>query len=334
MARGATLDRSVDPMTRKSITTSHAVLACDVCGRTLLRGEKADPFVAGGSRRLVCELCTGRAANEGWIREGADDVGVRSAGGRGRRSFLGRLRRQSDNGEPARERAGDGRAQRPRRDDGAAVWTQEPDWGPDQHGHPADAWAGEAVPEDAGWDDPAAVAPPAQAAPGAPSAHESELAHEGAPPVAPPPAAYEEPLPEEPGEEGARPRERRRLRRGEPAPEPPRSQRHVHAVPTNASLKLSRALEVFNGSGHPRTVAGVARSLGEPMVAAHPSGTEGSIVVIVVGWELCWYRYEVDLADEAAGVRVVAQGAELDELEPRERDANAEADDRGALALA
>jgi hypothetical protein len=105
-------------------------------------------------------------------------------------------------------------------------------------------------------------------------------------------------------------------------------------VPTNASLKLTRALEVFNTSGHPRTVAGVARSLGEPMVVAHPSGIEGSIVVIVVGWELCWYRYEVDLADEAAGVRVVAQGAELEELEPREREANAEADDRGALALA
>jgi hypothetical protein len=185
-------------------------------------------------------------------------------------------------------------AQRPRRDDGAAVWAQEPDWGPEQHGHPADAWAGEPMPEGAaGWDDPAAVAPPAQAAPG--------------------PLAVDEP---------------------EPSPEPPRAQRHVHAVPTNASLKLSRALEVFNASGHPRTVAGVARSLGEPMVAAHPSDTEGSIVVIVVGWELCWYRYEVDLADEAAGVRVVAQGAELEELEAHERETNAEADDRGALALA
>ena len=315
-------------MNRKSITTSHAVLACDVCGRTLLRGEKADPFIAGGSRRLVCELCTGRAANEGWIREGADDVGVRSTGGGGRRSFLGRLRRQGDNGPPARGRAGSVRAQRARRDDGAAVWTQEPDWGPDQHGHPADAWAGEPVPED-GWDDPAAVA--YEAASGPPAAHE------GAPPVEAAPAAHEEFVPEEsapPVEEDEHPRERRRGRRREPAPEPSRAQRHVHAVPTNASLKLTRALEVFNTSGHPRTVAGVARSLGEPIVVAHPSGTEGSIVVIVVGWELCWYRYEVDLADEAAGVRVVAQGAELEELEPREREANAEADDRGALALA
>ncbi len=305
-------------MSRKSITTSHAVLACDVCGRTLLRGEKADPFIAGGSRRLVCELCTGRAANEGWIREGADDVGVRSAGGGGRRSFLGRLRRQGDNGEPARERAGNVRAQGPRRDDGAAVWAQEPDWGP-EHGQPADAWVDDPVPEEAGWDDPAAVAP---APPGPPAPYE-------------PP--YEEPVlaePPAPAEEEAHPGERRRLRREEPVLEPPRAQRQVHAVPTNASLKLSRALEVFNASGHPRTVAGVARSLGEPIVAAHPSGAEGSIVVIVVGWELCWYRYEVDLADEAAGVRLVGQGSELDELEPREREANAEADDRGALALA
>jgi len=315
-------------MSRKSITTSHAVLACDVCGRTLLRGEKADPFVAGGSRRLVCELCTGRAANEGWIREGADDVGVRSAGRGKRRSFLGRRRRQGDNGKPTREPAGGERVQRPGRDDGGAVWAQEPDWGPDQHGHPADAWAGEPVSED-GWDDPAGGA---HATPGPPGV--DEHAHEGAPLAEP---AHEEWSLRESApqvQEDGRSRERRRMRREETAPEPSRAQRHVHAVPTNASLKLSRALEVFNGSGHPRTVAGVARSLGEPMVAAHPSGTEGSIVVIVVGWELCWYRYEVDLADEAAGVRVVAQGAELEELEPREREANAEADDRGALALA
>ena len=32
-------------MTRKAITTSHAVVSCDVCGRTLLRGEHADVFL-------------------------------------------------------------------------------------------------------------------------------------------------------------------------------------------------------------------------------------------------------------------------------------------------
>lgn len=322
-------------MPRKSITTSHGVLACDVCGRTLLRGEKADAFIAGGARRMVCELCTGRAANEGWIREGADDVGVRRADGGGRRSFLSRLRRPGDGAELVRGRAMppmSERTERAHRENGEAVWAPEPDWGPDDNVH--DARAKDQVPEAPGWEDPAAEAPGGAPAPGSPPADDvpayeeplidadDEAALE--PGLAPPPAAPEERLRER----------RRRRRRGEPAPEPPRERRHVHAVPTNASLKLARALEVFNASGHPRTVAGIARSLGEPIVAAHPSATEGSIVVIVVAWELCWYRYEVDLADEAAGVRVVAQGAELAELEPREREANAEADDRGSLALA
>src|SRR5204863_5836631 len=80
-------------MERKSITTTRAAVACDVCGRTLLRGEHADPFIAGGARRMVCELCVARAANEGWIREGADNaLGVRRNGPRGGRSLLGRLR--------------------------------------------------------------------------------------------------------------------------------------------------------------------------------------------------------------------------------------------------
>jgi len=78
----------------------------------------------------------------------------------------------------------------------------------------------------------------------------------------------------------------------------------------------------------------VARSLGTPVVAVLPSDVEGAIVMIVVGWELCWYRYEVDLADEAAGVRVSGQGAELSELSDAEQVANAVADDRGRLVLA
>ena len=42
----------------------------------------------------------------------------------------------------------------------------------------------------------------------------------------------------------------------------PRSPRQVKAVPTNAQLKIERALELFNASEHPRTVAGLARTLG------------------------------------------------------------------------
>ena len=221
-------------MTRKSISTSTPVVTCDVCGRTLLRGEQADVFLAGGMRRNVCELCTQRAAHEGWIREGLDDATVRSRGHNGRsRSLLARLRQ--------------------RRADAQAMHEQvEADNGGDR--------------------------------------------------------SVSEPLAQEP--------------------------RSVHAIPTNAEMKMARALDLFNASAHPRTVAGVARSLGAPIVAVHPSTTEGSVVGIAVAWELSWYRFEVDLADEAAGVRLIAQGTELAELDGQDRIANAVADERGELALA
>ena len=88
----------------------------------------------------------------------------------------------------------------------------------------------------------------------------------------------------------------------------------MRAVPTNADLKMERALEVFNASDHPRTVGGVARSLGAPAVCVRPLPERPSVVSITVMWELCWYRYEVDLSDEAGGVRRDAQGDELSEL--------------------
>jgi len=218
-------------------------VACDVCGRTLLRGERAEVYIAGGDRRSVCELCTSRALHEGWVREGTvsafDDS---STGTERRRSLLSRWRgrRESTNGE-----------------------TIEPEL-----------------------EEPVEVEP------------------------------YPEPRP-------------RRVR--EPAPQPVREPRHVRAVPTSTEQKVVSAIELFNGSEHCKTVAGVARSLGAPTVSVHPSGERASLVLVVVSWELCWYRYEVDLSDDQPSVRVQGQGYELDELPPDEREANAVADDHGRL---
>src|SRR4051812_26798336 len=225
---------------------------------------------------MVCELCTARAANEGWIREGADNtLGVRRNGPRGGRSLLERLLPRRDGAAPrelpvvpARRRTSSNVA----RIESAT------------RAHPqsaADAGALEVAGE---FDDGALAA------------------------AAPPPELEPHAVPREP--------------------------RHVHAVPTNADLKMARALDVFNASAHPRRIVGVARSLGVPMVSVLPSQTEGAVVSIVVGWELCWYRYEVDLADEAAGVRVIARGAELTELAPAEQVPNAVADEHGRLMLA
>jgi hypothetical protein len=229
----------------RDIRTNQSDLACDICGRTLLRGEHAETFLAGGSRREVCDLCTARAQHEGWIREsGGDELELRHTRHDGRgRSFLERFRAR-------RERA-------------------------------------------------------------------REVQEEMA-------AAVDAPAVEE---EAAAP-----VRR---APEAPRRERprHVRAVPTNADLKMQRALEIFNASDHTRTVGGVARSLGAPGVSVRPRTDRPSVVAITVMWELSWYRFEIDLSDEAGGVRRDAQGDELAELSAEEQQINAAADERGALHL-
>ena len=142
-----------------------------------------------------------------------------------------------------------------------------------------------------------------------------------------------------PVEAGRGRRRRRRSGLAEPGrtgPRPPDAPRHVHAVPTSDELKCQRALELFNVSEHPRVVAGVARSLGAPGVAVRALVDPSSRVAsIVVSWELCWYRYEVDLADEGDRVvRKTGQGYELGELSDEDLNAIAVADEHGALALA
>jgi hypothetical protein len=265
-----------DDLTRKSITTNPAVITCDVCGRTLLRGEHHDVFIGGGQRRSVCELCTGRAVHEGWIREGLDDVVARSRENRRGGSLLSRLR--SRRSEPSPDQL----PRDPFIDEGAYQRSEAAD------GYPAEEYVSEAV--------------------GAAEPHQAEPRY-----VAPP-----EPRPDR----GAEP---------ESADHTLYESRSVRGVPTNAELKVARAMELFNGSPQVRTVAGVARSLGAPIVSARPSRTEGSVVTIVVAWELSWYRFEVDLGNEAAGVRVTAQGSELSELDTIDQTANAAADDGGRL---
>src|SRR5215207_4877737 len=95
-------------MTTKDIRTSNVQVTCDVCGRTLLRGEHSETYLAGGSRRQVCELCTARAVHEGWVREGAAlERRARSFGGERRRSLLGRLWRSGEGSPRERSTAAD-----------------------------------------------------------------------------------------------------------------------------------------------------------------------------------------------------------------------------------
>ncbi len=113
----------------------------------------------------------------------------------------------------------------------------------------------------------------------------------------------------------------------------PRDPRQIRAVPTSADLKLERAVELFNASEHPRTVAGIARTLGEPHVSACASSVSAAKVLLTVAWELSWYQFAVDLSDTTEPVRLDERGHELDELPSKVRHWNAGVDEKGRITM-
>jgi hypothetical protein len=85
----------------RHVQTTHEPVTCEICGRSLLRGEIATTFRDGPVRHQVCELCVSRAFAEGWSRDGAtigDPAQTRSARAR---SLVGRLRARLDDGHGA-----------------------------------------------------------------------------------------------------------------------------------------------------------------------------------------------------------------------------------------
>jgi hypothetical protein len=235
--------------------------ACDVCHRTMLKGEWAEPYLTPSrERRLVCELCAPHAQREGWIRESAaPDAPAQPQRTPERRGLLKRFARRREPAGPLAE-----------------PFTPEREV---ENGQPQR--------ED----------------------HVDPNGPEG--------------IPGEPVFT--------RLRKRAAGPRKPR---HVRAVPTNAQLKIGRALDVFNRSEHPRTIAGIARTLGAPHASALTSEASAAEVVLTVAWELSWYQFTVDLSDPREPVQVRAQGQELKELGEPERNWNLEADAEGRLAPA
>lgn len=88
---------------KKELRPFHDHVTCDVCGRTILKGERTEVYlVQGGQNQSVCELCFGRAEQAGWIRESAHgEMPARGPRPQERRPLLGRLRRRA--AEPAAE---------------------------------------------------------------------------------------------------------------------------------------------------------------------------------------------------------------------------------------
>ena len=249
-------------LVKKELRPIHDDVSCDVCGRTILKGERTEEFQsADGRRYVVCELCTARAEDLGWIRASvADETFARAPRPEPRRSLLGRLRRQASP-EP----------EVPEVEPAPEVYAQDGNGAELPEGEPRTEQVAEPEPE-----------------------------------------PQQQPPPKEPSR--------------------PKHPRHVRAVPTTADAKVERALDLFNASEHQRTVAGLARTLGPPWVAAVPELEQASFVTVVVAWELSWYRFRIDLGDAADPVTQAANGEELDQIDESHRDWNATIDDEGRLA--
>ncbi len=245
----------------------HENVACEVCGRTILKGERTESFLApGGQRHTVCELCFSRAEQHGWIREAAaGDMPTRFPRPEPRRPLLRRLLGRT--------------TPRPGRATSVEAGANGADLPPES--------ASEADNED--------LYPAVERPDGASLQAEDAVA--------------------------AAPRPRRWRNEA----------RQVRAVPTTAEVKVERALELFNGSEHQRTIAGLIRTLGAPWVSASPDTEAPSMVNVVVAWELSWYRFRVDLGDEADPVVLLEKGEEVGEIDEPLRDWNATVDADGRL---
>jgi len=325
-------------MATRAIVTSQPEVACDICARRLLRGEQPETFVADGRPCVVCELCTPRARSAGWVHVSeAAVVGKRPedrpTGSASLRSLVRRWRGPSRERRPERAGAGDP-LEAPAPDaigdghiDAGALGAREELWAYD------DAALGSAAESGA-----ASRPVPEPAAPGsgesADVAPSGALGHDTMPVPARPRGAAGEDLelsagPADGSTAGAP------LADGAAQAEP----RPVPAAPGREGL-LAEAVAIFNATDGPQRIAGVARSLGAPVVTvrerseALPDGSAAGLrIAIVAAWELCWYRWEVDLGGVAVDAPLVAQGSELEELPAADLAGNASVDRRGSVHL-
>ena len=79
---------------------------------------------------------------------------------------------------------------------------------------------------------------------------------------------------------------------------------------------IVEAAELFNESAYRRTIAGIAKSLGDARVSLLPLSGVNPEVVITIAWDISWYQYRVS-PEAGQAVRLAERGYELDELDPR-----------------
>lgn len=311
--------------------------ACDVCGRTILRGERIFEYVTPDrEHRGVCALCRERAEADGWVRADSEGALTHATAPRRRRGLRGARLRERVARAGERVRSATARTLPDSRSEPAhePFEPQPPEpFEPPRRGDPFDpsrptrrerpeslpapAPDPELAPMPA--PDPLPVpSPPPE--PEAVDAGEPDLDVEKSGDHAPP---QEEPgLVPDPAMEAEPPPEPEPPLEAEPPPPPPE--------PDTPERRMGRAVARFNQGEHPRIVAGLMRSLGQPKAAVHDLSGEPPRAQVSIAWELSWYQWEVSADSEEEAVREVAKGGDVSEFDS-EPDWNATVGSDGEL---
>jgi hypothetical protein len=321
--------------------------ACDVCGRTILRGERIFEYVTPDrERRGVCALCRERAEADGWVQADSEGALTYAAAPPRRRGLRGARLRERVARAGERVRSATARTLPDARSEPGHERFEPPSpdsFEPPRRGEPFDP--SRPTRRERPESRPAPVADPGRAPLPAPDpapdpppvpvpalepepdgAGEPDLDAGEAEDIAPPqdePALAPDPAIEaEPPPEPELPVEPEPPLEPEPPAPPPE--------PDTPERRMGRAVVRFNQGDHPRIVAGLMRSLGEPRAAVHDLSAEPPRAQVSIAWELSWYQWEVSVDSEEEAVREVAKGGDVSEFDS-EPDWNATVGSDGEL---
>jgi hypothetical protein len=106
------------------------------------------------------------------------------------------------------------------------------------------------------------------------------------------------------------------------------------AVPGESGLGQAarEGVSAFNRSAYRRAIAGISKSLGDPLVSVVPLAGTRPDVVVTVAWDISWYQYRVDVS-AGGSVRLEGRGDDPDDLSHQWRVWNAIAASDGRVTL-
>jgi hypothetical protein len=117
------------------------------------------------------------------------------------------------------------------------------------------------------------------------------------------------------------------VRNGEPEPVVPEP---ILRRLSDSEAALVEAADLFNASLFRRTIQGVARALGAPLVSIVPLSGVNSELVLTFAWEITWYQYRV-LPEASQPIRLADRGSDIYEIEAAFTNWNAQLDESGRV---